>query len=141
MTAKEYLKQAFRLDHRIDSDITEMERLREMACSIGAPGFEEHYNPNHPTEAPFVRSLEKVWQMEEKINGEIDRLVDLKAQIRSVIEAVTDPNERMVLRYRYIHNMTWDQIGDELHADARTVRRWHGTALLHVELPENPIIV
>ncbi len=141
MTAKEYLKQAFRLDHRIDSDITEMERLREMACSIGAPGFEEHYNPNHPTEAPFVRSLEKVWQMEEKINGEIDRLVDLKAQIRSVIEAVTDPNERMVLRYRYIHNMTWDQIGDELHADARTVRRWHGTALLHVELPENPITV
>ena len=141
MTAKEYLKQAFRLDHRINSDITEMERLREMACSIGAPGFEEHYNPNHPTEAPFVRSLEKVWQMEEKINGEIDRLVDLKAQIRSVIEAVTDPNERMVLRYRYIHNMTWDQIGDELHADARTVRRWHGTALLHVELPENPITV
>lgn len=141
MTAKEYLKQAFRLDHRIDSDITEMERLREMACSIGAPGFEEHYNPNHPTEAPFVRSLEKVWQMEEKINGEIDRLVDLKAQIRSVIEAVTDPNERMVLRYRYIHNMTWDQIGDELHADARTVRRWHGAALLHVELPENPITV
>ena len=141
MTAKEYLKQAFRLDHRIDSDITEMERLREMACSIGAPGFEEHYNPNHPTEAPFVRSLEKVWQMEEEINGEIDRLVDLKAQIRSVIEAVTDTNERMVLRYRYIHNMTWDQIGDELHADARTVRRWHGTALLHVELPENPIIV
>lgn len=141
MTTKEYLKQAFRLDHRIDSDITEMERLREMACSIGAPGFEEHYNPNHPTEAPFVRSLEKVWQMEEKINGEIDRLVDLKAQIRSVIEAVTDPNERMVLRYRYIHNMTWDQIGDELHADARTVRRWHGTALPHVELPENPITV
>lgn len=68
-------------------------------------------------------------------------VVGLKAQIRSVIEAVTDPNERMVLRYRYIHNMTWDQIGDELHADARTVRRWQGTALLHVQLSEEPIIV
>ena len=141
MTTKEYLKQAFRLDHRIDSDITEMERLREMACSIGAPGFEEHYNPNHPTEAPFVRSLEKVWQMEEKINGEIDRLVDLKAQIRSVIEAVTDPNERMVLRYRYIHNMTWERIGDELHAGETSVRRWHASALSHVILPDDPIII
>ena len=141
MTAKEYLKQAFRLDHRIDSDITEMERLREMACSIGAPGFEEHYNPNHPTEAPFVRSLEKVWQMEEKINGEIDRLVDLKAQIRSVIEAVTDPNERMVLRYRYIHNMTWERIGDELHAGETSVRRWHASALSHVILPDDPILI
>ena len=141
MTAKEYLKQAYRLDHRIDSDIAEMERLREMACSVGSPGFEEHHNPNRPTEAPFVRVLEKVWRMEEKINAEIDRLVDLKAQIRGVIEAVSDPNERMVLRYRYIHNMTWELIGDELHADKSTIRRWHGAALAHVVLPEDPIIV
>ena len=60
MTAKEYLKQAYRLDHRIDSDIAEMERLREMACSVGSPGLEEHHNPNRATEAPFVRVLEKV---------------------------------------------------------------------------------
>jgi DNA-directed RNA polymerase specialized sigma24 family protein len=139
MTVKEYLRQAYRLDHRIDSDISEMERLREMACSIGAPGFEEHYDPNHPTEAPFIRALEKVWKLEEKINAEIDRLVDLKAQMRGVIEAVSDPNERMVLRYRYIHNMTWEKIGDMLHADRTTVYRWHNTALHHVVLPENPI--
>lgn len=141
MTAKEYLRQAYRLDHRIDSDIAEMERLREMACSVGSPGFEEHHNPNRPTEAPFVHALEKVWRMEEKINAEIDRLVDLKAQIRGVIEAVSDPNERMVLRYRYIHNMTWERIGDELHAGETSIRRWHASALAHVVLPENPIII
>ena len=141
MTAKEYLKQAYRLDHRIDSDIAEMERLREMACSVGSPGFDEHHNPNRPTEAPFVRALEKMWAMQEKINAEIDRLVDLKAQMRGVIEAVPDTDERMVLRYRYIHNMTWEQIGNELKADESTVRRWHGSALAHMTLPEDPIIV
>lgn len=139
MTVKEYLRQAYRLDHRIDSDISEMERLREMACSIGAPGFEEHYDPNHPTEAPFIRALEKVWKLEEKINAEIDRLVDLKAQMRGVIEAVSDPDERMVLRYRYIHNMTWEKIGDVLHADRTTIYRWHNTAIRHVVLPDDPI--
>ena len=139
MTVKEYLRQAYRLDHRIDSEISEMERLREMACSIGAPGFEEHYDPNHPTEAPFIRALEKVWKLEEKINAEIDRLVDLKAQMRGVIEAVSDPDERMVLRYRYIHNMTWEKIGDVLHADRTTVYRWHNTAIRHVVLPDDPI--
>ena len=46
MTAKEYLKQAYRLDHRINSDIAEMERLREMASNVSSPGFEEHYNPS-----------------------------------------------------------------------------------------------
>ena len=35
MTAKEYLRQAYRLDHRINSDIAELERLREMASSVG----------------------------------------------------------------------------------------------------------
>jgi hypothetical protein len=47
----------------------------------------------------------------------------------------------MVLKYRYIHNYTWEQIGMELCADARTIRRWHGKALLHVTLPDDPIII
>lgn len=139
MTAKEYLRQAYRLDHRINSDIAEMERLQEMAGSVGSPGFEEHYNPNRPTEAPFVRCLEKVWDLEQKINSEIDRLIDLKAQMREVIATASNADEQMVLRYRYIHNMTWEQIGDELHADRTTVYRWHNSALNHVTLPEDPI--
>ena len=139
MTAKEYLRQVYRLDHRINSDIAEMERLQEMAGSVGSPGFEEHYNPNRPTEAPFVRCLEKVWDLEQKINSEIDRLIDLKAQMREVIATASNADEQMVLRYRYIHNMTWEQIGDELHADRTTVYRWHNSALNHVTLPEDPI--
>lgn len=139
MTAKEYLRQAYRLDHRINSDIAEMERLQEMAGSVGSPGFEEHYNPNRPSEAPFVRCLEKVWDLEQKINSEIDRLIDLKAQMWEVIATASNTDEQMVLRYRYIHNMTWEQIGDELHADRTTVYRWHNSALNHVTLPEDPI--
>ena len=139
MTAKEYLRQAYRLDHRINSDIAEMERLQEMAGSVGSPGFEEHYNPNRPSKAPFVRCLEKVWDLEQKINSEIDRLIDLKAQMREVIATASNADEQMVLRYRYIHNMTREQIGDELHADRTTVYRWHNSALNHVTLPEDPI--
>ena len=141
MTAKEYLQQAYRLDHRINSDLAEMERLRSMAYSIRASGAEEQYNPNRADEAPYVRKLERIWELEKAIDSEVDMLVDLKEQVRGVIEKVTNKDEQMVLRYRYIHNMTWDQIGDELHADSRTVRRWHGSALSHVILPEQPIVI
>ena len=79
--------------------------------------------------------------MEAQIDHEIDTLVDLKQQMRDVIAAVPDTDERLVLRYRYIHNMTWEQIGIELNADARTIRRWHNEAILHVELPDVPIII
>ena len=141
MTAKEYLRQAHRLDNRINSCITEAGRLREMACSIGSPGFEEHHNPNRPTEAPFVRALEKVWRLEEQIDLEIDCLVDLKEQMRTAIEAVPDPDERMVLRCRYIHNLTWERIADELHAGYSSIRRWHESALKHFVMPQDPICI
>lgn len=59
--------------------------------------------------------------------------------MRTVIEQVQNTDEQMVLRYRYIHNMTWEQIGDELKANSRTVRRWHGNALQHASLPDEPI--
>ena len=139
MTAKEYLKQAYRLDHRIDSDIEELGRLREMSTNISAPTMGDKVQINRSTDAPFVKCLERIYEQEEKINAEIDMLVDLKNEIRNVIDTVSNTDERMVLRYRYIHNYTWEQIGDELGADSRTVRRWHGKALTHVELPENPI--
>lgn len=141
MTAKEYLKQAYRLDQKINSDIAEAQMLRQMASSVGSSGFEEHHNPNRPTEAPFVRCLEKVWKLEQKINVEIDRLVDLKEQIRTVIDKVENADEQMVLRYRYIHNWTWERIGNELYADERTIRRWHESALQHVEVPNDCIVI
>ena len=139
MTAKEYLRQAYRLDHRIHSDIEEMERLHDMAGSVSSPSLEERHKPNRPTEAPFVKCVLRIIELEQKINEEIDRLVALKEQMRGVIDTVKDKDEQMVLRYRYIHNMTWEQIGDELRADRTTVYRWHNTALRHVVLPENPI--
>ena len=139
MTAKEYLRQAYRLDHRINSDISEMERLQEMVLSISSPGFEEHHSANRPTQAPFVCKYEKVWELQRKISQEIDRLVDLKEQMREVIAEVSDVDEKLVLRYRYILNKTWEQIGDELHADRATIYRWHDRALRHIRLPEKPI--
>lgn len=137
MTPKEYLKQAYRLDHRINSDIAELGRLREMSTSISSPSLGEKVQTNRNTDAPFVKCLERIYALEEKINEEIDLLVNLKEEIRSVIDMVSNTDERMVLRYRYIHNYTWEQIGDVLGADSRTVRRWHGQALGHVILPEN----
>lgn len=137
MTPKEYLKQAYRLDHRINSDIAELGRLREMSTRISSPSLGEKVQTNRNTDAPFVKCLERIYSLEEKINEEIDLLVNLKEEIRSVIDMVSNTDERMVLRYRYIHNYTWEQIGDVLGADSRTVRRWHGQALGHVTLPEN----
>ena len=137
MTNRDYLCQAYRLDQKIDSNIREVWYLRKMMGSISSPALGDRVQTSRSGEAPFVRSVEKIMALEERINAEIDVLVSLKAQMREVIAAVADTDERMVLSYRYIHNLTWEQISDELNESVSTVKRRHRSALEHVVLPEN----
>lgn len=139
MTVKEYLGQAYLLDKRIKSDTMELEELRLMSQTISSPGFEEHYNASKNTDAPYIKTLERIIDMESKIMDEMNILVALKNQIRDVISQVEKPEYQMILKYRYIHNMTWPKIGEKLCADGRTVQRWHNKAIAKIKLPENAI--
>lgn len=139
MTAREYLGQVYRIDQKINSSITEIKRLRALADSIRSPSLTEHTSPNRQTDAPFVRALERIWQAEERLDTEIARMIELKEQVRAAIERVQNPNEQIVLRYRYINEWTWERICDSLRANRATVYRWHNAALKHVILPENAI--
>ena len=136
MTAQQYLSQAYRLDQRVQLDQSELDNLRTLAASVGSPGFEEHYNTNHPTDAPFVKTLEKIWEMEQKISAELSQLILLKQEILMVLSKVDDVDERLVLTYRYLKNMSWTEISEELGVSDRTIRRWHERALTHVVVPE-----
>lgn len=136
MTAKEYLKQAYRLHERIDAHIAELEELRDMSTRIQGVSFEEHFSSTRNTDAPFVKLIGKIMDMESRINSEIDRLVDLKAEMDMVIEQVEDIEERLLLRYRYLDNMTWDDIATRLSVSSRTVHRIHSAALQNFVVPE-----
>lgn len=139
MTIKEYLGQAYLLDKRIKSDTMELEELRLMSQTISSPGFEEHYNASKNTDAPYIKTLEKMFDMESKIMTEMNLLLELKEQIRDVISQVEKPEHQMILRYRYIHNLSWSKIGDKLCADITTVQRWHNKAIAKIKLPNNAI--
>ncbi len=139
MTAKEYLRQAYLLDQRINSHIKEKEEIRDMACSISSPKLGDKVQTSQEGEAPFTRSVYKLLELEQLINEEIDLLVDLKKQIHDVLEQVENPDSQMILRYRYVHNLTWEQIGMKLKIDRATAIRWHDSAMAKVILPEKPI--
>ena len=129
MTTKEYLQQAYRLDKRINSHIREKEELMQMATSVSSPQWKEDVvQTSKSGDAPFLRTLEKMWELEEQITAEIDK-------------QVSNPDYLMVLRYRYIHNYCWERIGEELLADRRTVIRWHDAAISQLKVPENPIVI
>lgn len=137
MTAERYLSQAYRLDQRIQLDQAELDNLKTLAASVGSPGFDKHNNPNRPTDAPFVKTLERIWEMEQKISTELSQLILLKQEILKVLSKVNDVDERLVLTYRYLKNMSWSEISIELGVSDRTIRRWHERALTHVVVPES----
>lgn len=106
MTAKEYLNQAYRLEQRIRLLKDNIEETRALSGSISSPGFEQHYNPNRPTEAPYVKTLERLMEMQEELDEKLSLLLALKAELTEVIDGVENMDERLVLTYRYLKNYT-----------------------------------
>ena len=137
MTPKEYLRQAYRLNERINSHIEELENPRSLSTRIQGVSYGEHiHSPNRPTDAPFTKVLFKIMEYQERINHEIDALVELKAEMEDAIEKLSNVDERLLLRYRYMDNQSWEEIGVLLNASVRTVHRIHSAALHHFSVPK-----
>lgn len=136
MTAKEYLNQARHLDALINCRLREIDYWRDLSSSISGSNFEPHYNPNKPTEAPFVRCLEKIDAIQSDVAEKIAYLVRLKGEINTAIDALEMRDEQLVLRYRYLDDCTWEEISRMLNVSLRTVHRIHGSALQHFSVPE-----
>lgn len=142
MTAKEYFSQAKYLDQRINYHLKEAQSWRELACGITSPGLRQDKVQTSPKgEAPFIRAMERVWEMEQKINDEIDRLVDLKEQMQQVIGQLDNADYQLILKYRYFQNMTWRQIGDVMCIDRTTAQRYHDAAIARIVVPANAIMI
>lgn len=134
MTAKEYLEQAQQLDQLINSYIQEKEELRKMACSLSSPKLSlGKVQSSRTHEAPYERTLEKVWDLEEQISKEIDHFVDVKNEIRTVIRQVSNTDQQVILRMRYIHFLSWEEIADALGFTVRWTLSLHGKALKAVQ--------
>lgn len=56
----------------------------------------------------------KIIQQEKEIDEEIDKLVDLKAEVRSVISRVSNIEYRLLLELRYLCFRSWEEIAVEI---------------------------
>lgn len=111
MEIKEYLSQSYRLNQQIESNLLEIERLKEMSLSVSAICYDrEVVQTTRSTEAYFVKCLAKIDELSLEIDEEVKLMVELKKQIRDTIMNVENIDEKMVLVYRYIQNHTWEDL-------------------------------
>ncbi len=136
MTAKEYLNQARHLDALINCRLREIDYWKELSSSVSGMRFDGMpHSPNRPTEAPFVRCLEKIDEIQRSVEEKVAYLISLRDEINARIDMLENHEEQVLLRYRYIDRFTWEEIESMMNVSERTAFRIHGNALAHFSVP------
>ena len=135
MDAKEYLSQAMYIDQRINSKLEQVTRLRENVTNCTAM-LSDMPRPDSPNKQRMEETICKIVDLEREIYADIDRLVDLKAEARKAINAVSDPVQKLILELRYLCYKPWLEIAETIGYSEATVYRLHGEALKNIAVPE-----
>ena len=77
--------------------------------------------------------MQRYLLLRDEINADIDRLADLKEEIRRMIETLPDEKYRVVLEKHYLNGLTYAQIGREIGYHKITVAKLVKEALEKME--------
>ena len=139
MTAREYLSQVLYIDQRINCKLGQVARLRENATRATAT-LSDMPRSDSPNLKGMENTICKIVDLEQEINRDIDRLVDLKAEAREALAQLTNPDESLILEMRYLLRSTWEKIAEETGYSVRHVTRLHGRGLQHFRIPEKSVL-
>ena len=127
MTAQEYLRSIKYLDNSINAKLTELDRLRHNAESIRGVSYEGDKVQGGIMDG--MKIVDKIIELNNVINAEIDRLVDLKADAHTKIEKVCNEKFISLLTDIYVNGYTLEQVAERMEKSYETICEWHGQAL------------
>ena len=133
MNVRELLASHKEIDDRINLGLEEIAELRSLAERVTqrfSPDV-SHGSGGHSDRVGSYAA--KIADLEIRIDREIDRLVDLREQIMSIIAMLDDSTERMVLERYYILHEAPDTIADKLCYSRRHISRLHRKAVDKLE--------
>ena len=116
----------------------ERDQLRDMLDEIEATLY--HPKIQHMTGMPSNVSdgnrqedlIFKHIDLQERYRAKIEELAARQLEVEKAIDALLPPH-RMLLRYRYIDGLTWEQVSDRIHYSWRQTHRLHREALQMLE--------
>lgn len=114
MEVKEYLGQGKHLNFLLDVKLEQIKKLKsqEEKAAITLNDVNEKVN-----------TLERFKQMEEKLQGEIDDLLDLKMEIMDTIRLVKDDECRLILEKRFLNGQKYCEIAEDMYMSEKSVYR------------------
>ncbi len=125
---KEYLEQIQLCDKKINNMIEELSRLNALAFKVTS-SLKQVAVFSSGTQDKVGDAVARIVDMQREINDEIDNFCDKKAEVRSIINQVKDPDQLDVLSKRYLLYESLEQIACEMGFTYRNVCYIHGRAL------------
>ena len=134
MTSKEFLQRPMRLRWRIDALKLQKEQYEELANSIPGGNYDKPVvQKSRSNEAPFIKWIDKIMDVEKKIESLQAEYETAKAEVVKAIEKLPNPDYQTVLIMRYLNEYSWADICDKLYISLSTAKRWHWDAINSLE--------
>ena len=134
MTSKEFLQRPMRLRWRIDALKLQKEQYQELANSIPGGNYDKPVvQKTRNNEAPFIKWIDKIMDVEKKIESLEAEYETAKAEVVKAIEKLPNPDYQTILIMRYLNEYSWADICDKLYISLSTAKRWHWDAINNLE--------
>ena len=128
MTAKEYLRRAYKLNEEIDQLETAKHEMFSRITSITPD-----YNGDTVSGTKDPHKYDAYAQFAAEIDNRVDELISIKSDILNTINKVEDAKLRTLLIARYINFMTFESIAVMMNYDWRWIMQLHSRALMEIE--------
>lgn len=136
MEVREFLLRPSRLQKKINSLNLLKATYEELADSTPGVNYDKPFSQsNRSLQAPFVKWIDKIMQVEKKIEEAEAELAKAKADVVAAIEKIPNQDYQNLLVLRYLNGCTWDDICSSLYISKPTGYRWHLDALDKIEVP------
>ena len=136
MTARQFLRQAFLLDKKIQASALELRTLRltRDALTSARPDIDLGVCVQTSGTSDRVSGIAiKIADLENELLTDIDPCIAIRGKIREMITLLKNHKMQLLFRKRYLAYQKWEQIAVDLDIDYRWAHILHAKGLIFLE--------
>lgn len=126
---KAYLRryiEAKRMQEVLEREIDELRLDRMIPGSPAQDGM-----PHGSGGGDLSGYVARLDELDRKLREQLERKIQLRAEITEKIDAMPNETESLLLRLRYIHGLKWEEVAVKMDYSWRAVHKIHSKALEH----------
>lgn len=113
---KDWLNRAYKIEIIIRKDKEELEKLKSLINSgMGIDYSKPSVQTSKKNEAPFEKSIDKITEYAEEFEENLKKQLEVKREIRNVIDKLDNVLEKNVLVLRHCYFLEWVDIALEMN--------------------------